>query len=445
MDAKYIKPIPKYIERKIRAHDKKSCPEQKGLRFYAYLTTIQKELVKITVAMRNKGKNTKLMKQVAVHGVYSDKCLVRDLEYGYMGIYAYRVGWYEEGVKYSYDMRPWYNDGIWYSAPFKYYNPWASVINPEYVSKFEQFRYSAIEILKPACPVSYLRTYLKYPQVEYLVKLGLGKFIRSKMILWRIGKDKRFCKWLIANKTELKNRRFYIDVVLRSYRTGKPLENVQAYREAKIKLARDNSLKPIREMFEGRERERFFDYISRQKTNAHTYVDYLNACKYLGIDMTEEKNRFPHDFKRWHDMRIDQYATKKAEEDKEKRKELYAQFAAVAEKYLALQGKSTEEYAVFIARSPADLIREGEILNHCVGRMNYDQRFIREESLIFFVRHVAAPDTPFVTMEYSLSQKKVLQCYGDTDTKPDDSVLHYVNKVWLPFANRQLKKVKKAA
>lgn len=445
MDAKYIKPIPKYIEKKIRALDKKSCPQQKGLRFYAYLTTIRKELVKITVAMRNKGKKTQLIKQVAVHGVFSEKCLVRDLEYCYLGIYAYRVGWYDEGVKYRYGLRPWYNDGIWYPAPFKYYNPWTTVVNPKYVSGFEQFRYSAIEIQKPSCPVTYLRTYLKYPQVEYLVKLGLGKFIGSKMILQRIKKDKKFCKWLIANKTDLRNKRLYIDVVLRAYRTGKSLETLQAYREAKIKLANDNSLKPIREMFEGRERERFFDYISRQKTNAHTYVDYLNACKYLGIDMTEEKNRYPHDFKRWHDIRIDQYATKKADEDKEKRKELYAQFTAVAEKYLALQGKSNEEYAVFIARSPAELIREGEILNHCVGRMNYDQRFIREESLIFFVRRIAEPDTPFVTVEYSLSQKKVLQCYGDTDTKPDDSVLSYVNKKWLPYANRQLKKLQAAA
>ena len=442
LDKKYIKPIPKYIEKKIRALDLKVCPDQKGLRFYAYLTTIRKELVKITVAMRNKGKKVQLIKQVAVHGVYSDNCLVRDLEYCYLGIYPYRVGWYDEGIKYRYDLRPFYNDGIWYSVDFKYYNPWATVVNPDYPLKFDAFRYSAIELQKPACPIAYLRTYLKYPQVEYLVKLGLGKFIGSKMILQRIGKDKRFCKWLIANKTELKNKYFYIDVVLRSYRTGKPLETLQAYREAKINLAHETSLKPIRELFVGKERERFFDYIAAQKTNAHTYADYLKACEYLGLDMTEEKNRFPHDFKRWHDMRIDQYATKKAEEDKEKRKELYAKFAAVAEKYLALQGKSNEEYAVFIARSPAELIREGEILNHCVGRMNYDQRFIREESLIFFVRHVSAPDTPFVTMEYSLSQKKVLQCYGDTDTKPDDSVLHYVNKVWLPHANKQLKKLK---
>ena len=98
-----------------------------------------------------------------------------------------------------------------------------------------------------------------------------------------------------------------------------------------------------------------------------------------------------------------------------------------------------------IAKSPQDLVREGDILHHCVGRMNYDQRFIREESLIFFIRNANEPDIPFVTVEYSIKNKKVLQCYGEYDHKPNDSVLEYVNKKWLPFANKQLKKIQKAA
>ena len=160
--------------------------------------------------------------------------------------------------------------------------------------------------------------------------------------------------------------------------------------------------------------------------------------------MTEDKNVFPHDFKHWHDMRIDQYHTAKAMKDAEERKELYAKFGVIAEKYLAMQKSGKDAFAVIIARSPQDLIREGDILHHCVGRMNYDQKFAREESLIFFVRNVDAPDTPFVTVEYSLSKHKVLQCYGEHDSKPSDRVLEFVHKKWLPFANRQLKKIQAA-
>ena len=149
MIIEHIKPIPKYMEKKIRALDRKKCPEQKGLRFYSYLTKLDSELVKITVAMRNKTKKQVLIKQVAIHGVDSDKCFVKDMEYNYLGIYAYRVGWYDEGVYYQMG-RPFYNDGKWYECDFKYYNPYATVMDPEYALKQTKYRYSAIDIFRPA-------------------------------------------------------------------------------------------------------------------------------------------------------------------------------------------------------------------------------------------------------------------------------------------------------
>lgn len=60
-------------------------------------------------------------------------------------------------------------------------------------------------------------------------------------------------------------------------------------------------------------------------------------------------------------------------------------------------------------------------------------------------RDIDKPDVPFVTIEYSLKQNKVLQCYGICDSKPDEAVLDFVNKKWLPYANRKLKQINKAA
>ncbi len=315
MKDKDIKPIPKKIEKCIRELDKIRCPEQKRLRFYAYLTTINKELVKITVAI---------------------------------------------------------------------------------------------------------------------------------MILELIGKDKKFCKWLIANKQPLSENPYYIDVVIRSYKTGKSLDELQAYAEAVIILRRQRNLPRLQRAF-SKDLDQLLNYVSIQKTGVTTYNDYYTACTYLGLDMTIPKNRYPHDFKRWHDIRIDEYRTAKALKDAEQRKELYAQFAIVAEKYLPLQRNLHDAFIVIIAKSPADLIREGDILHHCVGRMNYDQRMIREESLIFFIRNATEPDTPLATVEYSLASKTVLQCYGDHDSKPSQDVLEFVNNKWLPYANRKINKLKAAA
>ena len=119
---------------------------------------------------------------------------------------------------------------------------------------------------------------------------------------------------------------------------------------------------------------------------------------------------------------------------------MYNKFAFVANKYLALE-KQSPHLCILIAKNPDELKVEGKALHHCVGRMNYDQKFLREESLIFFVRNKQNLSEPLVTLEYSLENKKILQCYGVNNSTPSDEILRFVNKSWLPFTKRQLKKI----
>lgn len=433
MKPELIKPIPKYILAKIQKTDIARCPDQKGTRLYSYLTTIKKYLVKITVAVKNHKKKW-YCKQVALHCVRSEKCYIKDMEYIYFGM-GFRVGWYAEGLT---KCPKWFEDG-WRYAKSKYYNPWTKVINPEYVGKFPEYRYSAYQYFKGKCIIEYLKLYEKYPQTEYLLKLGLFYLYNSVTVLKRVAKDKTFCKWLIAHKSEITARYYYVGTILQAYKSGKPIKQIQAFEESKKRLERESNFQPLKELF-CKDLEQFFMYLNTQGSDPRSYLDYLKACNYLSLDMNLPKNRFPHDFKRWHDIRIDQYCSAKALADERERAELYKQFAAVAEKYMALQNQK-DGYTVIIATSPAELMREGELLNHCVGKMNYDQKMVRGDSLIFFVRDSEKPDVPLVTVEYSLKSKKILQCYGYKSKKPDDNVLHYVNKVWLPYANRTIKKL----
>lgn len=444
MNAQHIKPIPKYMLNLITKTDKKVWPEQIGhVRFYAYLTKVKGELVKVTVAVKNYKKKDKggYYKQVAIHGVKSDNCLVRDMEYHYHG-FGYRVGWYAEGIQ---KHKKWFEDGIWHTAKFKYYNPYAAVINPEYIDRFHEYKYSAYQHFNGNCIIRYLRLYRTYPQTEYLLKHGLDKLHNSVTILRLVAKDKggkAFCKWLISNKGGFTSSNYYISSIIRAYRTGKPLKQIQALAEFKKKLEFEDRFKPLRDMFR-KDLQQFITYLELQKTSPSCYLDYLNACNYLVLDMSLGKNRFPHDFKRWHDIRIDEFHTAKALADEKERAELYRQFSAVAQKYTALQ-KIKGDYAVIIASSPDELKHEGDMLKHCVGKTDYEQRIIRQDSLIFFVRDARAPDIPFVTVEYSLKSKSILQCYGDKNTKPDGTVLDFVHKIWLKHANKTIKKIKEA-
>lgn len=439
LDSKNIKPIPNYIAKRIRNKDKNGeCYGR--VRFYAYFAKMKGELVKITVACKNYEKQW-FCKQVAVHGVHSENCLVRDMEYNIMG---FSVGWYDMGLS---DRRSNYENGKWYSAGDKYYNPIAEVVNKKYALKFDAFKYSAIDKYPYTDDLNYLRIYEQYPHAEYFIKIGLQHLATNKTLLKKAAKDKNFRKWLIRNVRLLRNEYgkypyFSAKVVLSSYKENMALLEGQLLDRKKKELQQDYYYtNTISKVIPNKEIGKFLEYIQKQQANISSYADYIKACNYLALDMSLPKNRYPHDFQRWHDIRIDEYRTAKALKDEQERKELYIKFASIAEKYLPLQRDKNDTYVVVIARSPADLIREGEILHHCVGRMNYDQRMIREESLIFFIRDKNSPDVPFVTVEYSLKQHKVLQCYGDRDSKPDENVLNFVNKKWLPYANKKLKQI----
>lgn len=434
MNIKDIKPIPQYIIKAILREDKKHNPEQKGTtRYYAYLITRRKELIKITVAMRYYRKKPYL-KQVVIHAMHGKECLVKDMCFNYLS--GYITGWYAEGLS---KYQKWYEGG-WGTADDKYFDPYAPVVNIQVVTRLARYKYSAIELCEDTNIFKYLRTYERYPQLEYIMKLGLKKLAASRQILEKIGKDKQFCKWLIRNKEALSAHYHYVEVILKAYNTGGDMAVLQRVKELKLKLIHDSAYTQFKRQFTGNT-ERLVKYLAENNVTLSLYSDYYNACKELGLDMSEDKNSFPRDFRRWHDIRTDEYATKKALEDEQKRKELYEQFGLVANKYLPLQKQNGREYVAIIAKSPSDLIREGNTLHHCVGRMGYDQKFVREETLIFFIRIKSAASTPFVTVEYSLSLHKILQCYADHNSRPDDNALHFINKIWLPYANKQLKQL----
>ena len=430
-----IKPIPKYIVEKIKKLDEKKHPTPTGfVRYYSYLTKNDGELVKVTVAVRHQWKNW-YCKQVAVHGIDSDICFVKDMVRYFMGTLA--VGWYEEGLTKT---KKWYEDPEWgwhYDSSF---DPYAPCVNKEYAKKLPELKYSALELYDNADIIPYLRRYRQYPQAEYLVKLGLSNLTRSVQILRLLGKNKQFQCWISKNRVALGNRGYYVSAIMAAFKKGVDINAAQKYEELKKSLCSDRSYKPLRE-FLNHEYIDYLNYIVEKGISHSLYWDYLKACRELELDMSLERNRFPHDFKHWHDVRIDEYRSKRAMLDEKKRADFYAQFATIAKKYLSMQKAEKGAYLVFIAKSPAELVKEGELLHHCVGRMGYDQKFVREETLIFFIRNADQPDVPLVTVEYSLKTHKILQCYADHNTAPTQEITDFVHKRWLPYANRKLKKI----
>lgn len=433
---KQIRKIPKAMLERIKAKDDELIEKPNGnARFYKYYTLYGKELAEVIVAVRNHYKKW-YCKQVVVHGIHNKDVYLRDICQT-MGFR--KVGWFRDGItKYPkwYDYNWGYNDD-------KYFYINAPIINKEFILTLPQYKYSALNLYEYNDIFKYLRLYEQYPQTELLVKSGLSQFATSKQILRQCEKDKQFCKWLYKNKDNIKSG-CYTYSIITAYKQKRPIDEIFKFDSFKKLFDKEGNFRHLKEVFKN-EKKQLLEYFVKQNIDGYCYQDYLEACEYLGLDMTLQKNRYPHNFKHWHDIRIDQYNTAKAIKDEQERKELYEQFKKVANKYVSLERTLTkDDYLCIIALSPQQLIYEGEQLKHCVGRMNYDQKFVREESLIFFIRNKSAPNTPFVTLEYSLKNKKVLQCYAEHDSKPSDSVLDFVNNKWLPYANRKLNKILKA-
>ena len=383
-----FKPIPKYM--------------LKIIKDYAYLTKFKKQLVRVTVAVRNY-RNKWLCKQVVLHGVHSKVCYLKDIVLFKSS--GYKVGWHNEGAS---RYEKWYEGKGWDWNDDKYFNIFAPIVNKEFINNFPEYKYSAVELYKGNNILKYLRLYEKYPHIELLMKLGLTNIATSVQILRLSAKDKNFRKWLINNKESANSYRYYIPTLIKAYKQNKDIDEMQKTEEFIRLLASNKCYKEVKDVFK-ENLMKFYDYYHSKHINLSSYQDYLEACRRLKVDMSLDKNRIPHDFKKWHDIRIDEYNSRKLEFDEEDRQEFYNQFAKIANKYISLQRNLKEDYIMIIAKSPADLIVEGKTLNHCVGRMNYDQKFVREESLIFFVRNKNEPNKPFVTVEYSLENKKVLQ------------------------------------
>ena len=433
MKIEKIKPIPKYIKERIHKLDLKYCPEQKGrTRFYSYLTKNDGELVKVTVAVITRYKEW-FCKQVAIRGIDSKQCLVKDMEFHYIA--GYRVGWYTEGAS---KHKPFYEDGKWYTAIDGYYNPFAHPVNNEFVGKIQEFKYSAYNEYNGDCIIQYLREYRKHPILEMLVKHKLFRFLYSKQIVSKCEKDRSFRRWLIKNAKEATDGRIYVSALLKAYKEKMAIKTAQSL-EVPTKELASGAFEPIKAIV-GTDIAKYKNYLIKQNASNRQYLDYVVACNYLGIDMTQPKNLYPKEFRRWHDIRADEYRTARALRDAEEKKAYYEKFTAVANKYLPLQRVGKGDYLIVIAKTPTELVEEGNALTHCVGRMNYDQKMAREETLIFFVRKKDAPDVPFVTLEYSLSKKVILQCYGDHDSRPPKEVSSFVNR-WLPYANRKLERI----
>lgn len=406
-------------------------------RWYSYYEYTDGELSIASVVVKNSRKSiidlpTIYLKKVAVVTL-SGKTYMRDLFCNYYS--GYQVFW---GNQTYHSQNPGgmvindYESAIWVNMKGDFHCYENDVLNPEFLDDTE-FKYCAydgtVDVLE------YLRAYNANPKIELLAKVCTCRYAVKKRLVKSVEKDKAFARFLAlsSNRDELRWRNFSVEVIVSAYKHKTTFDYEHKLEQTKKHFryggATEKRIISLLKSLSDKDSRRLLGYI--EEVGTENYIDYMKAAIALNLDLTEPKNYMPHDFMHWHDVRIDEYSSKLAKLDEEKRAELYKAFSEVSTAYKPFECIG-ESYSVFIAQKPTDLVREGALLHHCVGRMGYDQKMSKGKTLIFFIRLSDKPTVPYVTAEINPKDGKLLQCYGDHDSRPDDNVMSFVNEEWLP-------------
>lgn len=154
------------------------------------------------------------------------------------------------------------------------------------------------------------------------------------------------------------------------------------------------------------------------------WLDYLNACKKLGYDLTDDRILRPKDLTKAHDD-----ATVLA---KEKENQRTAQrIEQAAQKW---NGYAWQSYGLLIRpiRSYRELVTEGQKLKHCVA--NYAKSYADGSCKLFCIRKQSEPDTPYYTLELG-KEDRLVQYRGyrndaENNYQPQEEVRRFVTQ-WM--------------
>lgn len=410
--------IPKAVEEFAEANATSYC------KFVSYLEKFDDEILQRTFGYKKPQNKKLLITEVTRRVSGCDKYIAKNIYYaglgGYQAVFSPKkrfVGFYSIFLEKDFDK--WYEESV-----SKYYKVGYEIINPQLL---EETKYKYCGFNNNGFLIDYLETYNNYPNLELLSKLGIHP---SKTLCQKAMKDKQFCKFLSRNKEDV--IQYGSTLTLMAYKRNISISDANEEMKIKKDLKSFISNKSLNV-----DKEKLTKYLLSNKINLSLYGDYIDALNYLKLSLKDTKNIFPINFMRMHDLRINQYYSEKEKANQK----FYDAFANVAKKYAFLN--LDKNYKIKVASNINELIKEGKYLHHCVGKMGYDKKMVDEKSLILFVRKINKPDIPFVTMEYSLKEKRILQIYGDYDQKPNDIVLDFVNNIWLSFAKKALKKKEK--
>lgn len=180
--------------------------------------------------------------------------------------------------------------------------------------------------------------------------------------------------------------------------------------------------------------ERYLTKQGLRCSDAHMISDtWRMTMQMFGRRELTSEEMFPRDLFAAHE-RLSRMV--RLEKNKDGWTKFLAGFQAVREKYRELEW-TDGDLCIVLPKDNGDLIREGDILRHCVH--GYGAEHVSGEQTIFFVRHYRRPERCYYTLSIDMRGKpkrKQLHGYGNERHGPHKEYRHSIPQKVLDFVAR---------
>ena len=293
----------------------------------------------------------------------------------------------------------------------------------------------------------YLYTYEKYSGIELMSKIGLDNMLRDIVyqVRWRgsvsggtinlnkkrLGLDSETLATALKLDLDLDQLERYTTYKTSGHKFGDHdfvrIKDLGAHQFGKV-IGYSNFLKAINYL---EKQSKKFETEKRLILN--TWVDYINQCEYLKLDLEESVVLYPRELYEKHDK-----YTKVIEDMKSA--EIIKKFEDKHKIWSPQLDFTQGNLSIRVASTIDELKKEGGTLGHCVG--SFGSRVANTDSIVLFVRTKA--DTPFYTVQFRLTDQKVIQVQGKKRIEPTKRVSRFLDQ-WRSVVGSRMNPVDKTA
>ena len=276
--------------------------------------------------------------------------------------------------------------------------------------------------------LEFLKRYVQYPEIEIMFKTGMYRLAADLIYGWNIKKYKGKHIWdqygiTKAHWDYIREHDLGIGVTKAFQKNdmhgyGCTVEQIQwLYNNIHLELEEivfDLTTPTKLINYIRRQQEADNDYTTANSVYSH-YVDYLNAMRTMGYDLTNTVYLFPKNLQVKHDEAVHRLAVQQDDIKKQQKNE---EFKNIAKNFKKLCKKYAYEDGAFLIRpasSAAEIITEGREMHHCVGGDNYLKSHNQGKTYILLMRRRKNPEVPYCTIE--IKGSRILQWYEAHDTK----------------------------